>query len=95
MKLRAPNLAVFIVTVLLAIIGVWEYLGAPFSTPIPVIALPLFGFSTSDIVSFLTAHAFWIMFLAWVFLALGTVLPHGARARVLSDRSRVQSRPAV
>jgi hypothetical protein len=95
MKLRTPNLALFIVTVLLAIVGIWEYLGAPLSTPIPVVTLPMFAFSTSDIVGFLTAHAFWIMFAAWLFLAIGTVSPHGARARALSDHSGAQSRPAV
>ena len=81
MKLRAPNLALFIIAVLLAIIGVWEHLGAPLATSIPVVALPMFDLTTSKIISFLGTHAFWVMVSAWVLLAIGTVLPHRARAK--------------
>ncbi len=95
MHLRAPNLAIFIVTTLLAIIGVWEYLGAPFSTPIPAISLSMFGLSISDIPGFLTANAFWIMFLAWVFLAIATVLPLRERAKPFSGYSKVEPKAAA
>lgn len=73
--MRAPNIAIFVVTVILAFVGVWEYIGAPVS--MPDVALPIIG-STKDIPVFLTAHAFWLVFLAWVLLAIATLLPHHA-----------------
>lgn len=74
--MRAPNIAIFIVTVLLAFAGVWEYVGAP--VRIPEIVLPIVG-STREIPAFLTANAFWLVFLAWVLLAIATLLPHHSR----------------
>jgi len=76
--MRAPNIAIFIVTVILAFVGVWEYLGAPVN--IPEINLPVIG-SASKISPFLTANAFWLVFLAWVLLAIATVLPHREKVR--------------
>jgi hypothetical protein len=76
--MRAPNIAIFIVTIILAFAGVWEYIGAPIS--IPEVSLPIIG-STREIPAFLTANAFWLVFLAWVLLAIGTLLPHRAAAR--------------
>ena len=100
MKLRNPNLALFFVGVLLAIIGVWEYLGAPLS--IPAVSLPMIGLSTPEpslstaqVPGYLTAHAFWIMLLAWVLLAIGNVLPHRARAKSLSDHYTAAPKPAA
>ncbi|HTV35476.1 MAG TPA: hypothetical protein VMF12_03515 [Xanthobacteraceae bacterium] len=42
---------------------------------IPEIVLPIVG-STREIPAFLTANAFWLVFLAWVLLAIATLLPH-------------------
>jgi hypothetical protein len=76
--MRAPNIAIFIVTVILAFVGVWEYVGAP--VRIPEIVLPIVG-STKDIPAFLTANAFWLVFLAWVLLAIAALLPHHDKAK--------------
>jgi hypothetical protein len=76
--MRAPNIAIFIVTVILAFAGVWEYVGAP--VRIPEIVLPIIG-STREIPAFLTANAFWLVFLAWVLLAISTLLPHHGREK--------------
>jgi len=76
MHLRAPNLGIFILAVILAVLGLVEYLRVPL--PIPAISLSIPGFpflqlSTSDVFGFLTANAFWIVFLGWALLAIGTV----------------------
>ena len=69
--MRAPNMALFIVTVLLAFIGVWEYIGAPVA--IPQIVFPLINLSSDEAERFLATHAFWLAFMAWLFLAIGSV----------------------
>ncbi len=72
MHLRAPNLLLFIVTVILAIVGLLEYLAVPISIPgMPDVTIPRLS----------SAHAFWIVFLGWVLLAIATVLPQGSRAK--------------
>ena len=86
--MRAPNIAIFIVTVILAFVGVWEYVGAP--VRIPEIVLPVIG-STEHIPAFLTANAFWLVFLAWVLLAIATLLPHHARDKAGSAGRVAQS----
>jgi hypothetical protein len=73
--MRAPNIAIFIITVILAFVGVWEYIGAP--VRIPDVVLPVIG-SSSNIVPFVAANAFWVVFLAWVLLAIATLLPKRA-----------------
>jgi hypothetical protein len=77
--MRAPNIAIFLVTVVLAFIGVWEYLGAPIS--LPDVSIPIIG-SSKEIPVFLTANAFWLVFLAWVLLAIATLLPHAREKRI-------------
>ena len=80
--MRAPNVAIFIVTVILAFAGVWEYVGAP--VRIPEIILPVVG-STREIPAFLTANAFWLVFLAWVLLAIATLLPQHSNDKARSS----------
>ena len=75
--MRAPNIAIFIVTLILAFVGVWEYVGAPVA--IPAISVPVIG-STAEISPFLVANAFWLVFLAWVLLAIAALLPRGRQA---------------
>src|SRR5271156_6955599 len=74
--MRAPNILIFLLTLILAFVGVWEHLGAP--VKIPDYSLPLIG-SVKDLLPFLAAHSFWLVFSAWVLLAIGTVLPRRAR----------------
>jgi hypothetical protein len=90
--MRAPNLAIFIVSVILAFVGVWEYVGAPLS--IPAITFPLVGISSSQIQPFLAANAFWLMCLAWVLLTIATLLPHGAGKKSGADQHVGEPRPA-
>jgi len=98
MHMRAPNLGVFILAAILAIIGVVEHLGVPL--PIPAISLSIPGLSflnlsTSGVLSFLTTNAFWIVFLGWVLLTVGTALPKRRSSRqshleeVISHSGRV------
>ena len=74
--MRAPNIAIFIVTCILAFVSGCEYVGAPI--PIPVVTLPLVGVTTAAIPAFLASHAFWLMFAAWFLLAIAAVLPRRA-----------------
>ncbi len=76
--MRAPNILIFLLTVILAFVGVWEHLGAP--GKVPDFTLPLIG-SSKDILPFLAAHSFWLVFAAWVLLAIGALLPRQARNR--------------
>jgi hypothetical protein len=81
--MRAPNVLIFLVTSLLAFVSACEYVGIPFS--IPDIKLPLVGFTTAAIPPFLASHAFWLMFSAWLLLAIAALLPRGAAHRSESD----------
>ena len=74
--MRAPNVAIFVGTAILAFVGAGGYLAIPLS--IPDIKLPFVGITTAAIPPFLTAHAFWLMFSAWLLLAIGALLPRSA-----------------
>jgi hypothetical protein len=76
--MRAPNILIFLLTIILAFVGVWEHLGAPIK--IPDFSLPLIG-SSKDILPILAAHSFWLVFAAWVLLAVGVLMPKSARQR--------------
>lgn len=76
--MRAPNILIFLLTLILGFVGVWEHLGAP--VKIPDVALPLIG-STKDLLPFLAAHSFWLVTAAWVLLAIGVVLPRRSAVR--------------
>ncbi len=103
MHLRAPNLGIFILAAILTIIGLVEYLGVPLSIPTVSFSIPGLSFlnlsahilSTSDVLSFLNVNAFWLVFLGWVLLAIGTVASKrrsSAQAHlgeVISDSGRV------
>ncbi len=77
MKLHAPNAALFVVAVILAIIAILQHLAIPLAIPaiamlsIPRLALP-------DIAGVPGVDAFWLMLLAWVILAIATLLPKRA-----------------
>jgi len=76
--MRAPNILIFLLTFILAFVGVWEHLGAP--GKVPDFTLPLIG-SSKDILPFLAAHSFWLVFASWALLAIGVLLPKSARQR--------------
>jgi heme/copper-type cytochrome/quinol oxidase subunit 1 len=76
--MRAPNILIFLLTIILAFVGVWEHLGAPIK--IPDFSVPLIG-SSKDILPILAAHSFWMVFAAWVLLAVGVLMPKSARQR--------------
>jgi heme/copper-type cytochrome/quinol oxidase subunit 1 len=76
--MRAPNVLIFLFTLILGFIGVGEHLGIP--VDIPERALPLIG-STKEIAPFLAAHSFWVVFTAWLLLAIGVFLPRRATRR--------------
>jgi hypothetical protein len=76
--MRAPNILIFLLTIILAFVGVWEHLGAPIK--IPDFSVPLIG-SSKDILPILAAHSFWLVFAAWVLLAVGVLMPKSARQR--------------
>jgi len=66
--MRAPNVLIFLFTLVLGSVGVLEYFAIPVN--IPDVALPLIG-STKAIPPFLQAHSFWVVFTAWLLLAIG------------------------
>jgi hypothetical protein len=76
--MRAPNILIFLLTVILAFVGVWEHIGAP--VKVPDFTLPLIG-SSKDLMPLLAAHSFWLVVSAWVLLAIGVMLPRRARNR--------------
>jgi hypothetical protein len=84
--MRAPNILIFLFALILAVVGIWEHFGIPVN--IPDKALPLIG-STKEIPPFLAAHSFWVVFTAWLLLAMGVFLPRQARAQ------RGRSQPAA
>ncbi len=75
--MRAPSVLIVIVTGVFAVYGVWEHFGVPI---IPEIDLPLIG-STKGILPFLAAHSFWMVFLAWLALAIAVFLPKHSREK--------------
>jgi heme/copper-type cytochrome/quinol oxidase subunit 1 len=77
--MRAPNILIFLLTMMLAFVGVWEKLGAPIK--IPNFTLPLIGSSKDVIEPFLAAHSFGLVCAAWALLAIGVLLPRQARKR--------------
>jgi hypothetical protein len=81
--MRTPNFLIFLFTLILGFVGVWEHFGIP--VDIPERALPLIG-STKEIPPFLAAHSFWVVFSAWLLLAIGVFYPRRAprRGAVLS-----------
>jgi hypothetical protein len=66
--MRRPSILIFLFTLILAFIGVSEHLGVPVN--VPEAQLPLIG-STQEIPAFLAAHSFWVVFSAWLLLAIG------------------------
>jgi len=66
--MRAPNILIFLFALVLGSVGVWEHFAIPVN--IPDVALPLIG-STKAIPPFLQAHSFWVVFTAWLLLAIG------------------------
>jgi membrane protein implicated in regulation of membrane protease activity len=91
--MRVPNIAIFVVTCILALVSGCQYVGAPI--PIPVITIPLVGVTTAAISSFLASYAFWLMFAAWLLLAIATVLPRRAAARSELDHHSVADHPVA
>jgi len=66
--MRAPNILIFLFTLVLGSVGVLEHFAIPVN--IPDVALPLIG-STKAIPPFLQTHSFWVVFTAWLLLAIG------------------------
>jgi hypothetical protein len=89
--MRAPNALIFVITAILAFVGACEYVGIPFS--IPDIKLPLVGFTTAAIPPFLASHAFWLMFAAWLLLAIAALMPRRVADR--SETSHTAGRPTA
>jgi hypothetical protein len=79
--MRAPNVLIFLFTLILGFVGVSEHFGIP--VDIPERALPLIG-STKEIAPFLAAHSFWVVFSAWLLLAIGVFLPRRAARRAVA-----------
>jgi heme/copper-type cytochrome/quinol oxidase subunit 1 len=73
--MRAPNVLTVIATGVFAVYGVWEHFGVPI---LPEMDLPLIG-STKEILPFLATHSFWMVFLAWLSLAIAVFVPKHPR----------------
>lgn len=91
--MRAPNVVIFVITAILAFVGGCEYAGIPFS--IPDIKLPLAGITTAAIQPFLASHAFWLMFSAWLLLAIAALLPRRAASGSETSHHAGEPQPAA
>ena len=76
MGLRKPNFFLFLIALVLAVVGVMQYLGIPIKIPeipgVPKVAIPenIPGLSQLSHLG-----AFWILFAAWVVLAFTSLFP--------------------
>jgi len=75
MRLRKLNSVVFLLGAILAAVGLLEHIGVSplFSTlSLSIADLSLLNLSFFDVLNFLTANVFWMLFVGWLSLALGT-----------------------
>jgi hypothetical protein len=81
MGLRKPNFFLFFIALVLAVVGVTQYLGIPIKIPeIPGVAIPKVTIPDIPGVSQLThMSAFWILFCGWGLLALSSLFPRRRR----------------
>jgi hypothetical protein len=83
--MRTPNIVLFVITVVLAIIAVLQHLAVPLAIP----AVPSLSIPSIEIPNLASAYAFWVMFVAWLLLAIGSLLPK----RTSSPRFRPEPQP--
>jgi hypothetical protein len=77
MRLRSPNILLFLLAFVLAVVGVVQYLGIPIKIPaIPGVAIPK---ALTEIPGLSQLSAFWILFSGWLLLFVASV---GSRRRV-------------
>jgi hypothetical protein len=85
--LRKPNFLLFFVALVLAVVGVMQYLGIPIKIPeIPGVPIPKITIPENiPGVSQLThLSAFWILFCGWGLLTLSSLFPR-RRRRLVGD----------
>ena len=85
--MRAPNVALFAITVVLAIMALLEY----FSVPLVIPAIPSLSIPKIEVPNLTSAYAFWVMFLAWLLLAIGNLLPRRSAGPKLRPAPQPQS----
>ena len=74
--LRKPNFFLFLVALVLAVVGVMQYLGIPIKLPeIPGVALPKIPENLPGLSQLSHLGAFWILFCGWAVLALAAMFP--------------------
>jgi hypothetical protein len=80
MRLRSPNILLFLLAFVLAVVGVMQYLGIPIKIPeIPGVAIPK---ALTEIPGRSQLSAFWILFSGWLLLFVASV---GSRRRSNAD----------
>jgi hypothetical protein len=77
MGLRKPNFFLFLIALVLAVVGVTQYLGIPIKIPeIPGVQIPKVNIPDNlPVVSTIMHTPFWILFTAWVVLAFTSLFP--------------------
>ncbi|MGP0090822.1 MAG: hypothetical protein ACLPKB_12820 [Xanthobacteraceae bacterium] len=80
--LRAPNFFLFFIALVLAVVGVMQYLGIPIKIPeIPGVAkipeIPGVAQLTHLLAN--SQYSFWVLFSGWVLLALSSMFPRRRR----------------
>jgi hypothetical protein len=85
--MRTPNVALFVITVVLAIIALLEHFAVPLAIP----AMPSLSIPSIEIPNPTSGYAFWVMFLAWLLLAIGSLLPKRSAAPKLRPAPQPQS----
>ena len=77
MKLHAPSAWLFALATILAIAAILQYLSIPVAIPeIPALSVP--RLAIPDFSGRASIDAFWLLFLGWLVLAIGTLLPKRA-----------------
>jgi|HubBroStandDraft_6_1064221.scaffolds.fasta_scaffold2531218_1 hypothetical protein len=77
MGLRKPNFFLFLIALVLAVVGVMQYLGIPIKIPeIPGVAIPKVAIPDNiPVISQISHTPFWILFSGWVVLAFTSLFP--------------------
>jgi hypothetical protein len=79
--LRKPNFLLFFIALVLAVVGVLQYLGIPVKIPeIPGVTLPKVTIPEIPGISQLShMSAFWVLFSGWALLTLSSLFPRRRR----------------
>ncbi|MGP0091243.1 MAG: hypothetical protein ACLPKB_14980 [Xanthobacteraceae bacterium] len=92
MRLRSPNILLFLLAFVLVVVGVVQYLGIPINIPaIPGVAIPK---AITDLPALPQLGAFWILFSGWLLLFVASV-GTGRRVKATSREKAILAEVAA